>query len=134
MRKEGTPGCLLGRPAGKWLAAFLLAALVAGILSPVLAQAQVIIPDTSPGASGAVDAAGKLSALFGEVVKWILLASGGVIVIVLGVIGLRLIWGRDARTRAETMDWLFYVVIGAGLIFGGTLITRMLVGLFAKLS
>lgn len=116
-----------------WAVAVLGFLLLACFAVPVFA-ASVIIPSTDPGYVGGVDARGKLTVLFNDVVNLVLLISGGVIVLVVVIIGLKFVTERDARQRAETMQWLLWVVLGSGLVFGATLVTRLLVGLFGALG
>lgn len=114
------------RQALAWLG---VVALLLAVGQVALAQT-VIIPDTVPGNPGGTDVTGTAQSLFSTITFWLITISGGVLVLVIIVIGLQLALKRDSRSRAEVYDWLLHVAVGAGLIFGASVIVRLLVGMY----
>lgn len=123
------------RNMAKLAALVVLGVLLAGILLPAVVRAeavQVPVPDiqiTPPGSG--VDS-NRVLAVFNEFTKYALILSGGVLTLVLIVIGYKFATTSDAKSRADVMDWLKWVVFGAGLTFGGAFITRVLVNIFTR--
>lgn len=122
------------RRAQKLAALVVLAVMLVGLLLPTVVRAEQVtvpIPDVGVQPGSGADAT-QVTRVFNELTKYALILSGGVIALVLMVIGYMFATISDPKRRAEVMDWLKWVIVGAGITFGGTFITRVLVSLYTK--
>ncbi len=121
---------------GRTGALLALVLLLAGLAGPVTAAQAVspVLPGATVASPGDTDVEGKVRDVGNSIYFYVLLVSGSVLVITIMIIGLRLMTNRDARNRAETLDWMLWVCLASGFIFGATFIAKVLVSIFAKLA
>lgn len=109
---------------------FLTASVILSLPTAAFADSvSVPLPDVPSGAGSALtDFLGFLN----NILRVVMIVSGVALCIILAYHGYRIAAAKDARLRQDAIESAGHVVVGGVLIFGGSIVVRLILGLVAK--
>jgi uncharacterized membrane protein len=108
------------------LAAMLVLVLLLGFAAEALAQSNIVVPSPPSAPAEAGQGQQRLIEILQRVINFLMLIAALVTTVMLIVHGYHVITAIDGRQKAEAMQGIYRTLLGAAVVFGSAIITRVM--------